>query len=280
MGKQSWSQVRFQCILFVFPDNISQEVFNTRTAERYLLRSATPLDTLEPFVLFANQPTSNKVTICAWLSELEIHQVGRWLESWDGIKNFASGVGTILRRSTGPFSLLVTTTTTPASPSHANLLEKISAIRTNSSTAGLSIHLLHIDEKGAASPNLYLNLARAFALTNWTLLFPGTPNAPVPKWMQKALDRMNWEAETGVRLLSSNSSPYPFQGLPPLLIRNDLDFWCTERFFIGVSRESDWDECLWQISLAMTGKIGMIGVDPLGTVETEKDRGFEVCLSD
>jgi hypothetical protein len=98
--------------------------------------------------------------------------------------------------------------------------------------------------------------------------------------MQKALDKTNWEAETGVHLLYSNSSPYPFQGLPPLLIRKDLDFWCTERSFIGVSRESDWDECLWQISLAMTGKISTIEVGPLGTVETERDHGFEVCLSD
>ena len=266
---------------FCLLDNISQEVISTRTVEQYLLKSTTPSYTLEPFILSANQPMLNKVTICAWLSESEIHQVGRWLESWHGIKIFASAVGTMLRRSPGPSSLLVTTASTPTSPSHANLLEKISAIRTNFSKAGLSIHLLHVNEKsGAASPNLYLNLARTFVSTNWTLLFPGTLELPIPQSMQKALDKTNWEAETGVHLLHSNSSPYPFQGLPSLLIRNDLDFWCTERSFIGVSRESDWDECLWQISLAMTGKISMIEVGPLGTVETERDYGFEVCLSD
>ena len=103
---------------------------------------------------------------------------------------------------------------------------------------------------------------------------------PISRSMQKALDTINLDAETGVHLLSSNLSPYPFQGLPSLLIRNDLDFWCTERSFIGVSRESDWDECLWQISLAMTGRISMIGVGPLGTIEAERDHGFEVRLSD
>lgn len=98
--------------------------------------------------------------------------------------------------------------------------------------------------------------------------------------MQKALDTMNWEAERGIHLLSSTSSPYPFQGLPPLLIRKDLDFWCTERSFFGVSRESDWDECLWQISLVMTGRINVVGVGPLDIIETERDSGIQVCPSD
>jgi hypothetical protein len=72
----------------VFPDNVFQELFSTQTVERFLLRSTAPSVTLEPFVLVTKPAKLNKVTICAWLLEPEIHHIERWLEGWHGNKPF------------------------------------------------------------------------------------------------------------------------------------------------------------------------------------------------
>src|SRR6266542_2553988 len=71
-----------------------------------------------------------------------------------------------LSRCKGPFSVLISTTAAVGSPSHANILERLQAYRTD----GLSIHLLFIKPNVSPTPNVYLNLARLMAKTNWTLL--------------------------------------------------------------------------------------------------------------
>ncbi|KAF8894961.1 hypothetical protein CPB84DRAFT_1288016 [Gymnopilus junonius] len=71
---------------------------------------------------------------------------------------------------------------------------------------------------------------------------------------------INFGAKTGAYLLSSAAHTYPFPDLSPLLIRKDSNFWCTERLFSGGSRSQDWNECVWQLYLEMTGKIAVVAM--------------------
>ena len=143
-----------------------------------------------------------------------------------------------------------------------------------SSIPPISIHLLHIKEADIKMPNLYLNLARVFSTSTWALLAPGG----LPREAQNLTTKnspINLEAKTGTYVLSSGSHAYPFPDLSPLLLRKDNNFWCTERFLAGGSRSQDWNECLWQVHLEMTGKVAVanaFGNFGEQTVENKQDR--------
>lgn len=142
---------------------------------------------------------------------------------------------------------------------------------------GASIHLLHLKEHSVGSPNLYLNLARLFASTDWVLIIPGELDSPVP---QRLDDIVSSRTKTIAReyVLASGIQSYPFPELSPLLIYRDRDFWCTERIMTGTSRRPDWDECLWQLNLETAGAIQ--GLD-VSMVTSKDDRNLvsEVCFA-
>ena len=159
----------------------------------------------------------------------------------------------------GSVSLLITTTAAPSSMAHKSLLIKIRNIRSHAVLIGLSIHILHVPSGQPKSPNMYLNLARLFALTEWTLLFPSDISAQLHPQLYAHIDTLQLASEQ-VHLLTSKAS-YPFHPLSPLLLARDRDFWCTERFFLGNSRVSNWDECLWQLSLETFGEIKILDIE-------------------
>ena len=151
----------------------------------------------------------------------------------------------------GPISVLVTTAALQSSPSHSKLLRQI---KTYSDVTGLSIHLLFVRPDFSPTPNLYMNLARLMAPTNWTLLFPGDTSHPTAYNLHQSVTQLNLENMEDPFILTFGSNSYPFPSLSPVLIKRAHGFWCTERMFLNVSRMSDWDECLWQIALETFGK--------------------------
>lgn len=142
---------------------------------------------------------------------------------------------------------------------------------------GVSIHLLHVKEHGVGSPNVYLNLARLFASTDWVLIIPGELDSYAPP---KVADIISPNSHTSEYVLVSGNHSYPFPEISPLLIRRDRDFWCTERTLAGKSRSPDWNECLWQLNLETSGALK--SWDVLMMVSTPKtDEGdsiSEVCV--
>ncbi|KDR75798.1 hypothetical protein GALMADRAFT_268364 [Galerina marginata CBS 339.88] len=233
---------------------------------KYLTKSSAMSSAVfEPFVM-KNENSYSNVTICAWLPGSKIHL----LESWT-------------RVSQASLSLVITTSAALDSAQHKRLLEEIRQRVPPPSVSRVSIHLLHVKETGVGSPNLYLNLARLLAFTDWTLIFPGELNEPFPPWLQDVISSIDLEAKTGAYLLIAGAYKYkyPFPALSPLLLRKDRDFWCTERFFAGVSRATDWDECLWQLYLEMTGEIYLLDVPSDVKILSVGDKASasEVCLS-
>ena len=142
---------------------------------------------------------------------------------------------------------------------HKALLIKIRNIRSHAIFIGLSIHILHVPSGQPKSPNMYLNLARLFALTKWTLLFPSDISAQLHSQLYAHIDSRQLASEQAY-LLTSKAPTYPFHPLSPLLLARDRDFWCTERLFFENSRASNWDECLWQLSLENFGEIKILDV--------------------
>lgn len=159
----------------------------------------------------------------------------------------------------GSVSLLITTTAAPSSMVHKMLLNKIRNIRSHPVFTGLSIHILHVPSGQPKSPNMYLNLARLFAMTEWTLLFPSDVSTQLHSQLYANIASRQLASEQA-HLLTSKSPNYPFHPLSPLLLARNRNFWCTERFFLDNSRASDWDECLWQLSLETFGEIKILDV--------------------
>lgn len=155
-------------------------------------------------------------------------------------------------------SLVVVTAVIPASPSHEGLLKVIQQSIPPRLIAGTSVHILHIGDNHIESPNLYLNLAKVFASTDWILLYPGDFGKPLSQKIFGAISRERRDA--GVYIFAANTDGYPFAALSPLLLQSKRDFWCSERPFSGISRASDWNECLWQVSLETTGNIDVVDV--------------------
>ncbi|KAF8161183.1 hypothetical protein B0H34DRAFT_369777 [Crassisporium funariophilum] len=227
---------------------------------QYLTRMlATTSTTLEPYVLSSNHSDSS-VTLCAWSSDLELHSLRKWIHNWRG-----------------PVSLLVTTAAAPASISHKSLLKAIRRLASEASLANLSIHILHIETTPPKSPNLYLNLARVFARnTNWTLIYPGDLSTQISPQHLSIYKRLG--PSPTISVLTLDGHAYPFQALSPILIPRDGDFWCTERFFGDTSRASDWDECLWQLSLETFGHIDILNAVDNKISAISPNMISEVCI--
>ncbi len=168
---------------------------------------------------------------------------------------------------------MVVTAVIPASPLHEDLLKVIKQSIPPRLIAGTSVHILHIGDNHIESPNLYLNLARMFASTDWILMYPGDLGKPLSQKISESISQEKRDA--GIYIFAANSDNYPFPTLSPLLLESTRDFWCTERHFVGISRVSDWNECLWQVSLETTGNIDLVDV-PVETAAKEEVAPAEV----
>ena len=235
------------------PDEVQSPTMDMSALTNYLLKTIPCCtSSFEPFVL-SHDHKQGGVSLVGWLNESDVDSIRTWTKTWQG------GLSILNSRSIdgypkGPISILVTTAAQPGSPSHRNLLTKI---KSHSVVGGLSIHLLFTQSHSLPTPNLYLNLARLMAATNWTLLFPGDASKPMAYNFHQSVTRLVLESAEGTEapvVMTLGSKSYPFPSLSPVLIKRAHSFWCTERLFLNVSRKSDWDECLWQLALEKVGK--------------------------
>lgn len=182
----------------------------------------------------------------------------------------------------GPVSLLVTTTVVPSSAAHVALLTKLANIhnRTPLLKAALSVHVLHLHPATELHSNALLNVARLLSPGTRAVLFPGNLSSAPPKNLYKTLLSQQPSSSSAltsgrirkrrpVILTLKDHTSFPFAPLAPLVIARDDSIWCTERFFAGMSRAADWEECLWQIWLAN-----------FGDVEVRQVQGWESMPSD
>lgn len=156
----------------------------------------------------------------------------------------------------GPISLLVTTSTPPNSLEYSTLLSSISKLRdSHNVNKALSVHVLQLEDYAQENPNpnAYLNLARLFSRTKKVAIFPGNLSHLPPKALYKTL--LTSTLNKPIVLTSRTNPNYPFSALSPLILNRDDPLWCTERFFISVSRELDWGECVWQVWLERFGDV-------------------------
>ncbi|KAH9485061.1 hypothetical protein JR316_0001967 [Psilocybe cubensis] len=181
------------------------------------------------------------------------------------------------QRLLGFVSLLVTTNHRASSSSHQRLLKTLRQMASKPWMKGVSIHLLHIKEHAVGSPNLYLNLARLFASTDWVLIMPGEPEGYIPP---KVSDIMSPAPHPSEYVLVSGNHSYPFPDLSPLLIHKTNDFWCSERVLATDSRTKDWSECLWQLNLETAGTLKTLNMSLTVPTPKEDERGSisEVCV--
>jgi hypothetical protein len=166
--------------------------------------------------------------------------------------------------STGPISLLVTTTNIHSSVPHQLLLKTLLNLEARlpyEIFQSLDVHVLYIPPNSRDSPNAYINLARLVARTNHVLLFPGNLSMIPPPTMFAALSSQSLYGYSHLLIMSGqNDTNFPFPALAPALMPRDHSVWCTERFFLSSSRDFDWDTCLWQLWLDSFGDIRLLQV--------------------
>ncbi|KAI0745440.1 hypothetical protein C8Q76DRAFT_606650 [Earliella scabrosa] len=206
---------------------------------------------LDPDVL-STRVESPALSACAWISEVEVETMIEWATRWSG-----------------PVSLVVTTTAVPSSANHIALLAKLAYLRngTPSLKTTLLVHVLHLEPATEVHPNAFLNIARLLSPSPRTVLFPGNLTSVPPESLYKTLLAQQPSSSSAltspvrkrkrrpVVLTLKDHNSFPFAPLAPLVMARDDSTWCTERFFAGMSRASDWEECLWQVWLANFGDV-------------------------
>ncbi|OSD03966.1 hypothetical protein PYCCODRAFT_1408364 [Trametes coccinea BRFM310] len=197
-------------------------------------------------------PASLTFSACLWINEADVEYIEGWAAEWRG-----------------PLSLLIATNATPASPEHNGLTDKLAALQRKHPPLkqNLFVHLLHLDSRTEPRPNSFLNLARLLAPSPRVVLFPGNLSVVPPKTLYQTLlhqlpsssSAMTIQGHSRKRrpavLTSKERTSFPFMPLAPLVLARDDSTWCTERFFAGMPRVMDWEECLWQVWLANFGDI-------------------------
>lgn len=162
----------------------------------------------------------------------------------------------------GPISLLVTTTVMPSSVPHQILLSKLSNLKARlpvRTARLLSLHLLYTTPISSEPSNAYLNLARLLSPTDHVVLFPGNFSILPPPMLLDTLSSQLRDQSHHLRIISNqNDRKFPLAALAPALMPKDHSVWCTERFFLSSSRDSDWEACLWQLWLDSLGDVEFI----------------------
>lgn len=171
----------------------------------------------------------------------------------------------------GPVSLVVTTTSTQVTSHIQSVFDQLVS---SARSSLVSIHLLHLEPTSQAeAPNAYLNVARLFAATDHVLLFPGnltlsppplTSLPPVPLHSFLVFPRGNAINDQNFISTANDNLDFPFTKptLAPILTRQDMLTWCTERgSALHLSRDPasrrilEWNICLWQLWLDNFGDV-------------------------
>ncbi|KAI0356220.1 hypothetical protein OH77DRAFT_1589227 [Trametes cingulata] len=214
-------------------------------------------------------PGTTVFSACLWTVDVEVDFIENWAAEWRG-----------------PVSLLVTTTAAPESPQHREMVNKLAALQRKHPPLRQTffVHLLHLDPATDVHPNAFLNIARLLAPSPRVVLFPGNLSSAPPKTLYRTLlhqqpyssSAMTSSGRTRGRrpavLTDGERTSFPFVPLAPLVLARDDSTWCTERFFAGMSRAADWEECLWQVWLANFGDLEIRqvpGISPNGGDTTE-----------
>ncbi|OJT09291.1 hypothetical protein TRAPUB_14288 [Trametes pubescens] len=221
--------------------------------------------------------TSDKPTLSAalWTAEGEVEHVESWAAEWRG-----------------PISLLVTTTAPPFSKQHTTLVAKLAAMQRKHPPLKQTffVHLLHLDPATEVHPNAFLNIARLLAPSPRVVLFPGNLSAVPPKTLHSLLLHQQPTSSSAMTprgrprgrkpavLTDNERTSFPFAALAPVVLARDDVTWCSERFFAGMTRAADWEECLWQVWLASFGGLEVrqvpglagVGVDTTDNAVTVK----------
>ncbi|TFK94558.1 hypothetical protein K466DRAFT_642057 [Polyporus arcularius HHB13444] len=206
---------------------------------------------LDPDVL-STPMEAQVLSACLWTTDSDVGLVPTWAARW-----------------AGPVSLLVTTFAVPSSAEHIALLAKLAHIQNEHPAlkTRLMVHVLHLAPAAELQPNAFLNLARLLSPSPRAVLFPGNLSYAPPKTLYKTLLSQQPSSSSAlspsglarkrkpVVLTSKDHMSFPFAQLAPLVIARDDSTWCTERFFAGMSRAGDWEECLWQVWLANFGGV-------------------------
>ncbi|KAL1942530.1 hypothetical protein VTO73DRAFT_6132 [Trametes versicolor] len=220
---------------------------------------------------------SNKPTLSAalWTAEEEVEHIESWAAEWRG-----------------PISLLVTTTAAPSSKQHTALVMKLAGIQRKHPPLKRTffVHLLHMGPATEAHPNAFLNIARLLAPSPRVVLFPGNLSAVPPKTLHSLLLHQQPTSSSAMTsrgrprgrkpavLTDDERTSFPFAALAPVVLARDDATWCSERFFAGMTRAADWEECLWQVWLASFGDLEVrpvpglagVGVDTTENAATVK----------
>lgn len=194
---------------------------------------------LVPNVLRADVDAMS-VTACLWTEDSHIDALPVWASRWKG-----------------PVSVLVTTHSAPDSLASRELVKQLEGFRRSSSMKrALSAHILYLAPSPTQSPNAYLNLARLLSQTPLVALFPGNLSVVPPKTFQRSIaSSTSFSGDKPIVFSMRGRTSFPFSPLSPVLIDRDNPVWCTERFFLGLPRSADWEECLWQIWLENFGNV-------------------------
>ncbi|RDX50129.1 hypothetical protein OH76DRAFT_1349606 [Lentinus brumalis] len=207
---------------------------------------------LDPDVL-STPMEAQVLSACLWTTDSDVGLVPTWAARW-----------------AGPVSLLVTTFAVPSSAEHIALLAKLAHIQNEHPAlkTRFMAHVLHLAPAAELQPNAFLNLARLLSPSPRAVLFPGNLSYAPPKTLYKTLLSQQPSSSSSalspsgharkrkpVVLTSKDHMSFPFAQLAPLVIARDDSTWCTERFFAGMSRAGDWEECLWQVWLANFGGV-------------------------
>lgn len=145
---------------------------------------------------------------------------------------------------------MVVTSVVPSSANHRLLLRKLFDLKRHTKRLAISVHVLHVKSPLQASGNLYLNVARLFSLTDRVMLLPTNLSVlPAPG---------AYSVPSSIRphIIPTLSPPT----LPPILVPRNHGLWCTERYFPLNTRQSDWQECIWQFWLEGQGNLRRINL--------------------
>ncbi|KAI0633345.1 hypothetical protein C8Q77DRAFT_1259406 [Trametes polyzona] len=231
-------------------DHLMEKVTSLRPAPRLSVNVlSTPLD--KPLLSAA-----------LWTAEAEVEHIESWAADWRG-----------------PFSLVITTTAAPSSAQHANLVTQLNAIQRKHPPLKKTLfaHILHLESATDPHPNAFLNLARFLAPSARVALFPSNLSSIPPKTLYRTLLHQQPTSSSAVTpdgrkrkrrpavLTEQDRTSFPFAPLAPLVLARDDATWCSERFFAGMSRTANWEECLWQVWLANFGDLEVRPVPGLST---------------
>ncbi|KAG8689993.1 hypothetical protein FRC08_010715 [Ceratobasidium sp. 394] len=166
------------------------------------------------------------IACCVWISDSHLDILDGWL----GLSGCSS-------------SILITTSHTPRSAAHRQLVRRTQEIVERKHRSKSTVILISASAY-LSNPNTYINLARLFSKSPWTLLAPPERHPLLPTGdFSNAVLRMELHVQTvDSRMLFDTSDLEGNSYANALLVPRDSPIWCPEQeFFTRAGQE--WMEC-------------------------------------